>query len=113
MFDCLDTSVLDTEFRPSTPAGRPGHINPAPTALQLARRYPGRSWLRLRPQPGQLAQLAKAREVALYLDAQVEKLADGSVLILDLTLNETLALSERFGRELASEALIAGDARYG
>ncbi|QNM97871.1 hypothetical protein [Chitinimonas koreensis] len=74
----------------------------------MARRHAGRNWARFAARPGRQAALARLREVALYLDAQVERLADGGVLVLDLSLNETLALVERFGAELAVEAGIAG-----
>ncbi|PHV10957.1 hypothetical protein [Chitinimonas sp. BJB300] len=109
MFDCLDTTAYSADNASITPV--PESLPLTPTALQLARLYPGRSWLCLWPRPGYETQLAKAREVALYLDAEVKKQEDGSLLILDLTLNETLAISQRFGCVLASEALISGASR--
>ncbi|MGQ5522028.1 hypothetical protein ACUHMQ_02080 [Chitinimonas sp. PSY-7] len=106
MFDCLDTTPYNS-VNPLPTTAVPEPAQSPPSALQLARRYPGRSWLCLWPKPGYETQLAKAREVALYLDAEVKRQEDGSLLILDLSLNETLAISQRFGRVLASEAMIA------
>lgn len=112
MFDCLETHTPTADCRAAAPQDAATQASPL-TAVQISRRHPGRSWLRLRGQGAQAAQLARAREVALYLDAEVERLDDGSLLIVGLNLNATLTLSERFGRELACEAQIASAAQYG
>lgn len=114
MFDCIDTPLPEFDTPSADHSGRRAAPAPQPAAQpvvpsdQLARRHAGRNWARFAARPGRQAALARLREVALYLDAQVERLADGGVLVLDLSLNETLALVERFGGELAVEAGIAG-----
>lgn len=113
MFDCLDTSASAYGTYGCDRASlQDSTIDARTVSQQLARRHAGRNWLRLSAGKGQQTLLAKAREVALYFEGQIERLPDGSLLILDLTLNETLALSERFGRELALEASIAGQGHY-
>ena len=105
MFDCLDTTPLcSANQRSLSPLQVP--VEEAPCAIQMARRYPGRSWLCLWPKPGYEPQLAKAHEAALCLGAEVKWQEDGSLLILDLPLTETLALSQRFGQMLTSKAMI-------
>ncbi|QDQ26055.1 hypothetical protein FNU76_06665 [Chitinimonas arctica] len=109
MFDCLDLSPAEFES-PSADAGQ-DHVPslPALDANQLDRRYAGRSWLHMAARKGRHAKLARAREVALYLDAEVQRLDDGSLLVLGLSLTGTLLLSERFGDDLAIRAQIAGE----
>ncbi|GAB3258786.1 hypothetical protein [Chitinimonas naiadis] len=112
MFDYLDAPLPSfddngtSRDRDTTPT-----VEPLDT-LAITRRHPGRNWARFVARPGRQAALARLREVALYLNAQVERLADGGLLVLGLSLNETLSLAERFGEELAVEAGISGHAQY-
>ncbi|WP_374352770.1 hypothetical protein [Chitinimonas sp.] len=107
MFDCLDRADHHTDF--SCESSTPERLAPP---ANLARRYAGRSWARFSPRSRSSVELGKVREVALYFEAKVERLSDGSLLVLDLSLNETLALSERFGHALAIDAHIAGHGHH-
>lgn len=108
MFDHIDTPLpsFDNSGREFEPAAAAVPRQP------LARQHAGRNWARFAARPGSQASLLRLHDVALHLDAQVEKLADGGLLVLGLSLNETLSLAERFGDELAVEAGIAGRAHY-
>ncbi|HEY9104884.1 hypothetical protein [Chitinimonas sp.] len=110
MFDYLDTPLPSFDNSSNQAESTPAVATRAP--LALARQHAGRNWARFAARPGRQAALQRLREVALYLDARVEKLADGGLLVLGLSLNETLSLAERFGDELAVEAGIAGRAHY-
>lgn len=108
MFDCLETHCdAASTASPKAVASRPT-LDPQ----QLERRLAGRNWLRLNALSGQHAQLARAREIALYLDAETSYLQDGSLLIVGLSLIETLALTERFGADLSCSAGIAGQGSH-
>ena len=100
MYDCLDLPADGFRQRSSTAAA------PAPraTSLDLARRFGGRSWVRFSPRGEAGSELARVREIALYLNAQIERLQDGSLIVLGVNVAETLALSSRFGEALAVEA---------
>lgn len=114
MFDCLDTAIATPRC---ADAGQPlCAASPAavlPDALSLTRRYPGRSWLRVTARAGRASELARLREVALHFGAEVEKLGEGTLLVLGLSLNQTLALNECFGHELALAAHAALPLRAG
>lgn len=106
MFDCLDTTACTASAATSTNAC---HTEPRPalTPAQIERRYLGQNWLHVTSHQHQFSLLARVREMALYLDADVTYLADGSLLILGLGLDDTLALSQQFGAQIAIEAGIA------
>lgn len=107
MYDCLDTSIHTAETVSSSPA-----FLEAPTLAELLRRHGGRSWAHFKVKAGAATELARLREVALYLGAGIERLADGSLVVLGLSLSQTLALSERFGATLAVAAHIAGEGEH-
>lgn len=111
MYDCL-LEQTPVQFEPSTaPAVRP--VTLAWSGFPLEKRYAGRSWARFSVRrDDDYAALNRLREAALYLGCEVDRLTDGSIVVVGLTLNETLALSERFGERLAVEATIAGQARF-
>ena len=109
MFDCLDTSSLNLRAPTPLPAEQPAAQRLSPSAS--ARQHAGRNWVRFSAGCAGYAELARVREVALYLNASVERLTDGSIVLLGLNLSEILALSERFGNALAVEAHIANGAR--
>ncbi len=113
MFDCLAqaTSVLsDNVSTPVQPLRQPKRrINP----LQLEKQFRGRNWSRFESlNHTSPATLARLREAALLLGIQVERLGDGSLLLLDLSLGESLSLAGRFGSELAVSGHFAGSGHH-
>ncbi|MBV8656664.1 MAG: hypothetical protein JO142_02455 [Burkholderiales bacterium] len=105
MYDCLDLPAGGFRARstPSVP------VSAKATTLELERRFSGRSWVRFSPRGEGGSELARVREIALYLNAQVERLQDGSLIVLGVNIAETLALSSRFGDALAVEAHLGRD----
>ncbi|MBV1775945.1 hypothetical protein KSF73_09475 [Burkholderiaceae bacterium DAT-1] len=98
MFDCLEI----------TPALRAQRGDAILNKDSLTRRFVGQNWARLKSRgPESMIELAKVRELALYLDAELYRVDDGSLALVGLSLNELLALNERFGQKLAIEAVIA------
>ncbi|MBV8467678.1 MAG: hypothetical protein JO218_17190 [Burkholderiales bacterium] len=100
MFDCLDTFHSAAKLPSAQKAA-----TPSPAAL--ARQYAGRNWVRFQARDNGHSALAKVREIALYLNAKVERTSDDSIVLLDLSLTEILALSDRFGDALGVEAHIS------
>ncbi|MFC4161205.1 hypothetical protein [Chitinimonas lacunae] len=111
MYDCLledNPAQFDTA---ATPVARP--VTLAWSGFRLEKHYAGRSWARFSVRrDDDYGVLSRLREAALYLGCEVDRLDDGSIVVVGLTLNETLALSERFGERLAVEATLAGQARF-
>jgi len=105
MYDCLDLPAggFRAHATPVTPVAAKA------STLELERRFSGRSWVRFSPRGEAASELARVREIALYLNAQVERLQDGSLVVLGVNIAETLALSSRFGEALAVEAHLGRD----
>jgi hypothetical protein len=101
MFDCLDTFHSAAKL----PAAQKAASRPSPAVL--ARQYAGRNWVRFQARDDGYSALAKVREIALYLNAKIERTSDDSIVLLDLSLTEILALSDRFGDTLGVEAHIS------
>lgn len=134
MYDCSETIAQENTTQAlGKPASRPfptrafdrptgmtlnakpfSHHGPAAVNdLLLNKRYPGQSWVRFCSHSVDDEHLlAQVQALAPQIKAAAILLDDGSLLLRQLSLEQILALSARFGGRLSVSAHIAGTGQH-
>jgi len=134
MYDCSETLTQEnTPAALSAPVRRPSptrefdrpigmtlhgkplvrHGQTAINDLLLSKRYPGQSWVRFCSHSADGEHLlAQVQALAPQIKATAMLLDDGSLLLCQVSLEQILALSARFGGRLSVSAHIAGTGQH-